>query len=248
MKTLLVIPCLRERDRLPAFLPGLLAALQEVPAEVLVVDDGSSETEQAWLKSYIEELRPLWPALLPPLLCPNNSGKGGAVYAGWASAAPTHTQLGFVDADGAIPPTEAARLCRLALASPNDALYAVRTGTAGTRVQRHPARALAGSFFRLLVKILFRFPLPETQCGCKILPAAAWRACAAQLAERRFCFDVELTWHLLRQGTAIQPVPVHWSEIAGGQLRAASVLAMIRSLIRLRRHLGPWQRPAPPFP
>ncbi len=243
MKILLVIPCLRERERLPAFLPGLLAALATVPAEVLVVDDGSGPAEQAWLSSYIASLRPTWPALLPPLLGPRNLGKGGAVYAGWA-AAPHHTHLGFIDADGAIPPTEAARLCALAPQFPDSALYAVRTGTANTQVRRHPARALAGSFFRLLVTALFRFPLPETQCGCKILPAAAWRACAPHLREQRFCFDIELTWHLLHQGTPIQPVPVNWSEIAGGQLRAASVLAMIRSLIQLRRHLGPWQRPA----
>ena len=116
----------------------------------------------------------------------------------------------------------------------------MRTGTEDTTVQRHPARALAGRFFRGLVQFLFRFPIPETQCGCKIVPGDAWRSCASRLTERRFCFDVELTWHLLHQGTEIHPVPVDWVEIPGGQLRATSVLAMIRSLVRLRRQLGAW--------
>ena len=162
---------------------------------------------------------------------------------GWAQANPGHTQLGFVDADGAIPPGEVARLCALVSPQADLALYAVRTGTEGTRVQRHPARALAGWFFRILVKGLFRFPIPETQCGCKLVPASAWRAHAGKLTERSFCFDVDLTWHLLRNGTRIRAVPVNWQEIPGGQLRAGSVLAMVRSLVKLRRQLGPW-RPA----
>jgi hypothetical protein len=43
VRTLLVIPCLRERGRLPQFLPGLLSALRSAGAavDVLMVDDGS---------------------------------------------------------------------------------------------------------------------------------------------------------------------------------------------------------------
>jgi dolichol-phosphate mannosyltransferase len=244
VKILLVIPCLRERARLPQFLPELLTALREASAvvDVLVVDDGSGPEEQAWLSEYVTGLGPSWPNLLPPLLRVTNTGKGGAVYGGWEQAAAEHSHVGFVDADGAIPPEETARLCVLAGRTPTRAIYAVRTGTDDTIVQRHPARALAGKFFRWLVQFLFRFPLPETQCGCKILPLPAWRASAEALTERRFCFDVDLTWHLLRSGATIRAVPVNWSEIAGGQLRASSVLAMIASLIRLRHRLGSWQR------
>lgn len=244
VKTLLVIPCLRERARLPLFLPGLLEALFErAPGtDVLVVDDGSGPEEQVWLADYVKSLQAAHPALLPPLLMTENVGKGGAVYAGWAKAEAVHSLLGFVDADGAVPPGEVARLCALVPLQPDHALYAVRTGKEDTRVKRHPARAVAGLFFRLLVKALFRFPIPETQCGCKLVPAAAWREVEAKLTERRFCFDVELTWQLLHQGTPIRAVPVNWQEIAGGQLRAASVLAMVRSLVKLRGQLGPWRR------
>lgn len=245
VKTLLIIPCLRERARLPLFLPGLLEALSmgEGKTEVMIVDDGSGPEEQGWLSEYVAELQAAHPGLLAPLLLHANAGKGGAVYAGWAKAAPEHTHLGFVDADGAIPPTEVARLCELLPRQPDHALYAVRTGAEGTQVRRNPARGLAGQFFRLLVKTLFRFPIPETQCGCKFVPTAAFASLAPKLTERRFCFDVDLTWHLLHLGTPIRPVPVSWTEIAGGQLRASSVLAMVRSLVQLRKTLGPWRGP-----
>lgn len=252
VKTLLVIPCLRERARLPTFLPPLLAALEETApgvVDVLIVDDGSGPAEQEWLRDYIKERQATCPALRAPLLLSENTGKGGAVYAGWATATATATageaggysHVGFVDADGAIPPEETARLCALATHSPTRTIYAVRTGTEDTVVQRDPGRRLAGQMFRLLVKGLFHFPVPETQCGCKILPLDAWQSCAPLLREKRFCFDVELTWHLLHQGTEIHPVPVNWREIPGGQLRAGSVFSMIRSLVRLRLRLGPWQ-------
>lgn len=247
VKTLLVIPCLRERARLPLFLPDLLRALaaRGGGVDVMIVDDGSGLEEQEWLAAFISELQGVHPGLLPPLLLAENVGKGGAVYAGWAQAQEGHNQLGFVDADGAVPPAEVARLCALVPQDPDQALYAVRTGAQGTQVERHPARAVAGQFFRLLVKMLFRFPIPETQCGCKFVPARAWRNLGSTLTEKRFCFDVDLTWHLLHQRTSIRTVPVNWQEIPGGQLRAGSVLAMVRSLVKLRGQLGSWQRNKP---
>ena len=83
--------------------------------------------------------------------------------------------------------------------------------------------------------------MPDTQCGFKLVPAAAFQAIRGQLKEERFTFDVELTWHLLHHGTKIRPVPIDWTESPGSRLRAASVLAMYRSLRTLRRKLGDWR-------
>lgn len=243
MKLLLVIPCLRERARLPDFLPGLLHALQPLgPAvEVLAVDDGSGASEQAWLRDYCEEMRHAFPGLRSALPLPDNVGKGGAVYAGWSAAGEEVTHLAFADADGAIPPREVARLISLVQNSPPCACFGIRTGDDGTRVERTLGRKIAGMVFRGIVKALFRFPLPDTQCGFKIVPATAWRACREDLREKRFCFDVDLTWHLLHQGTPLRTVPIDWSERPGSRLRAGSLWAMVSSLWLLRKRLGAWR-------
>ena len=241
-RILLVIPCFNERARLPGFLPALLAALQGSEVTVRVVDDGSCSAQQQWLRDYITALRPAWPYLDAPRINPENQGKGGAIYSGWDR--PDGAELlAFADADGAVPAEEVARLLNAAAAQPQHAYFAVRTGENGTRVSRALHRRIAGGVFRRLVRRLFQFPVPDTQCGCKIIPAAAFAAFCDQLAERRYTFDVELTWHLLRAGTNIVPVPVHWSERPGSHLRAASVLAMFRSLRELRRRLGDWRQP-----
>lgn len=241
-RVLLIIPCFRERDRLPTFLPALCEALSAVPGvRVRVVDDGSGAEQQAWLQEYVDRLRGQFPHLEPAQLNPANRGKGGAIYSGWEQPGPADL-LGFVDADGAVPAREVVRL--LHMADNESALYAVRTGQDGTTVRRALHRRIAGSVFRKLVRRLFAFPLPDTQCGFKLIPAAAFHTLRPQLKEERFTFDVELTWHLLHHGTPIRHIPIDWTESPGSRLRPGSVLTMHRSLRALRAHLGDWRKPA----
>ena len=238
--TLLVIPCYSERERLPWFLPEMCEAVKVVPGvRIRVVDDGSPPDQQAWLAAYVDGLREEYPHLDPAQLNPQNLGKGGAVYSGWDR--PDGAELlAFADADGAVPATEIVRLLHLAGGQPEKAHYAVRTGGSGTRVIRRVHRRIAGAVFRWLVRGLFRFPLPDTQCGFKAIPEKPFTAIRPLLQELRFTFDVELTWHLLRGGVAIEAVPINWTESPGSRLGPGSAWAMFRSLRSLRRRLGDW--------
>ena len=239
--TLLVIPCYCERERLPRFLPGLCEALRdEAGLRIRVVDDGSSPDQQAWLVEYVNRLRVEFPLLDAAQLNPVNLGKGGAIYSGWDHPMGA-VALAFADADGAVPAEEIARLLCQSGGSPDKALYAVRTGTSGTRVIRRLHRRLAGAVFRWLVRRLFGFPVPDTQCGFKVIPAPPFAAFRPALQEMRFTFDVELTWHLLRRGVAIAAVPINWTESPGSRLGAGSAWTMFQSLRALRHRLGTWR-------
>lgn len=235
--TLLVVPCFRERDRLPSFLPALCNALTAsgLPVRVRVVDDGSGAEQQAWLENYVRELQSQYPLLDAAQLNPANAGKGGAVYSGWRKAEGAD-RLAFVDADGAIPPDEVVRLLSIPAAA-TEAVYAVRTGENDTVVERTLARGIAGKVFRFLVRRMFRFPVPDTQCGFKIVPAAAWQGISAALRETRFCFDVEMTARLLAAGITIHSVPISWRESPGSRLGAGSAWNMFQSLRQLRKTL-----------
>jgi len=239
-RLLLVIPCYHESGRLPGFLPGLCAALTEagLPVAVQVCDDGSGAEEVARLSALVESLRPDFPLLRPLAAHPENMGKGGAVYAGW-DLATTEEFVGFLDADGAVSAAETTRLAGVALnpAQADAATIAVRVRGAGHRVRRTPIRLVTGLVFRGLVRLLFGLPVPDTQCGCKIVPTAAWRALRGSLLETRFCFDVELLCHLLRGGTRLHAVPIDWEESPGSRIRPSTVTEMFVSLLRLRRRL-----------
>jgi len=240
--TLLVVPCYRERERLPQFLPDLCRALGDrTGLRIRAVDDGSGPEQQAWLAGYVEGLRREFPLLEPAQLNAENVGKGGAVYSGWDLPDGADC-LAFVDADGAVPAAEVSRLLTIASGLPDKAVFAVRTSEHGTTVARQFHRRLAGLAFRRLVRGLFHFPVQDTQCGFKLVPASAFAAIRPALREMRFTFDVELTWHLLHREVEIETVPVNWTERPGSHLRAASVWAMYRSLRALRRRLGDWRR------
>jgi dolichyl-phosphate beta-glucosyltransferase len=240
-RILLVIPAYRERDRLPRFLPRLCECLtrSRLEVEVRIVDDGSGDDQTNWLKQAVEDLSRRFPLLLPPLLLPKNGGKGQAVYEGWQQNTNQAPWLAFVDADGAVSAEELARVLAIATDSPptTTAVYAVRTGQAHTLVKRDWRRKLSGWCFRLLVQKLFHFPVPDTQCGCKAVRSDAFQRIHNNLPERRFCFDVELTHHLLAQGGKIDCVPINWTESPGSRLGLKSVFLMATSLLRLKRQL-----------
>jgi glycosyltransferase involved in cell wall biosynthesis len=209
----------------------------KLPVQILVVDDGSGAEQQAWLRLYVEDLGRRFPILKPAQCNIGNLGKGGAIYSGWRQAGLKFQSLAFVDADGAIAPEEVVRLLRMTSEQPESALWAVRTGTERTIVRRIWKRQLSGTVFRFLVRRLFHFPVPDTQCGFKVIPQPAFLAIETILQESAFCFDIELTYRLLEIGTKIKPVPINWEESPGTRLGPHSVWAMFRSLVSLRRRL-----------
>jgi dolichyl-phosphate beta-glucosyltransferase len=240
----LIIPCFRESRRLPEFLPGLCRELEAsaLPVEIWPVDDGSGEPETSALIAALEPIRAQFARVRPVLVLPQNQGKGGAVYAGWDAAlsgAEAPRWVAFIDADGAVPAAEAVRLLEFALTQAHGAaLLAQRLpGVAGRAVTRTRLRRFTGQAFRALVRGLFDLPVADTQCGLKIVPAAAYQAIRPWLAERRFAFDVELTVRLAEFGTQLIGAPISWSESPGTTLRARSAWEMLISLLRVRWRL-----------
>lgn len=244
----LVIPAYREAGRLPPFLEVLGSAIEEAGLaerlRVVVVDDGSPPDESRAMDAAVGRLRANHRFIAPMRREPHNLGKGGTVYAGWDHEDAGARWLGFVDADGAASAAETVRLLGQVLAIPGGrdplpAVYAVRYPAPENQVRRSALRGLLGRVFSLITFVLFRFPLRDTQCGLKFVPAAAYRAIRPKLTEMRFCFDIELTHRLLESGTPVRTVPISWHESPGSKLSPGSAVRMFRSLLRLRRDLPP---------
>ena len=235
--TLLVIPAFNESRRLPQFLEELAKVLDSPTlrerVSVVVVDDGSKADESEKMAGACEK----WKAQI--LVLEENVGKGGAVYAGWDQAAEDVVTLAFVDADGAVPAKEVARLMKLYLAPAGPgragaALYAVRQQEDTAKVKRTPLRRALGGVFRRIVRVLFRLPVPDTQCGFKIVPRSAYEQVKPSLQERKFIFDVELTLRLVEAAIPLRHQPVAWRESPGTTLRISSAVHMLWDLIALR--------------
>jgi dolichyl-phosphate beta-glucosyltransferase len=243
-RVLLVIPCFKERRRLPGFLDTLCPAIEAsgLPIDLLAVDDGSGKEESQFLNELITRQRERWAFVRPALLLERNRGKGGAVYCGWDHAQDSNRWLAFVDADGAISASEIIRVLKQVTrgttsGGEQQSWFGVRTGAEGTKVDRTPLRKVTGRVFALMVRILFGMPVPDTQCGFKIVPRNWFRTCRKNLIEERFCFDIEMTYWLQRHGVSITSIPISWKETAGSHLGLNHVLQMFGSVLVLRRRL-----------
>lgn len=221
MKLHLVVPCYRESSRIGKFLPGLCEEMQRVGnVEIQVVEDGSGDEEQIKMRQIVADLSLQFSCLSQPLMLKDNLGKGGAIYAGWSNVR-NAGWLGFVDADGACPAVEVARLVKLARSSEfhGVALFASRVKMLGYTVERLFKRHLLGRVYATLVSEVLDIPVYDSQCGLKLVPRAAYEKVATSLQVMGFAFDVELLVALRDSGCEVREVPINWREIPGGKVR-----------------------------
>lgn len=236
----LIVPAFREAGRLPPFLAELRGQLAAAAytTEILVVDDGSPAAEQQALLAAVRAGTSGSCTVRAPLLLPRNTRKGGAIVAGWRAAG--GRWRAFVDADGAVPAAEVRRVLGAVVARGDAAVatFAVRRRRGAQPVHRRRSRIVAGWLFARLAAVVAGVRVNDTQCGFKIVPAAAWDRIEARIAGSGFCFDVELLGALHRAGVRIEEEPIAWRERSGGHVRLwRDGGGMLRELWRLRRRL-----------
>ncbi|MGC3992503.1 MAG: glycosyltransferase [Chthoniobacteraceae bacterium] len=237
----IVIPAYRESERLPGFLRSVCRTLSASSYRyaILVVDDGSGPEEQARLSEVVAGLQKETPGLLPPLLLPENHGKGYAIREGW-NRGTGYNWLAFVDADGATSAGELLRLCELAqLAEPHGAVFASRIKMLGRTVTRSASRHVLGRVFATLVGMAICPAIYDSQCGCKIIPGRAWPLISGEMQEEGFAFDVELLGLLLKRGVPVREEPVNWFDQPGSRVHPIrDSIRMAKAVRRIRKRLG----------
>ncbi|MEK7404446.1 MAG: dolichyl-phosphate beta-glucosyltransferase [Acidobacteriota bacterium] len=228
----IVIPAYNEEQRLPATLSSVLAYLsgrQWSSVEVLVVDDGSSDSTAACVEEYRRshsEVR--------LLRNPGNRGKGYSVRHGMLEA--RGDWILFSDADLSAPIEELDKL--LAAARAGSALVAIGSRALDRSliaVHQSAFREWAGRIFNLLMRLLVGLSFWDTQCGFKLFEARAAREVFGRQRIERFGFDVEALYLARKLGFKTVEVPVRWSHAEGTRvsMRRDSV-AMFLDLLRVR--------------
>ena len=243
-KILLVIPAFRESLRLPLYLEALASAVKLChPAiDIMVVDDGSGDSEQKHLIKIIRSLRDSHSFILEPLLLPKNLGKGGAILAGWDMGLDKYDYLGFVDADGAIPSSEVLTLAnQMISSSPTRSLFGSRIKMLGRRIERGWSRHFSGRVFAFLVGLLIESEIYDSQCGLKFVPTDHFRDIRSFLKGRRFAFDVELTAALRKASHPIEEAPINWSDVPGSKVSLfRDTFRMLSDTLQIRKEMKQW--------
>jgi dolichyl-phosphate beta-glucosyltransferase len=241
----IIIPAYNEERRLPNTIERIAAYLTKraFHAEVIVVDDGSSDATVELVKKYQER----YPALR---LVPNgtNRGKGFSVRHGVLEARGEIAL--FTDADLSTPIEEADKL----LAAIEERGY---DGSIGSRavdrslieVHQSMIREQAGKLFNRLVRWTMGIEFSDTQCGFKAFRTEPARIIFDQQRIEGFGFDPEILFLAKRNGLRVAEVPVRWSHDEGTKVNVASDgIQMFLDLLVIRwnaiRGLYPRVRPA----
>ena len=214
----IIIPAFNEERRLPKTLDRVVAYLQTNPdrAEVIVVDDGSTDATARIVREYSQK----YPALR---LVSNggNRGKGFSVRHGMLEACGDIAL--FSDADLSTPIEEAGKL----LAAVRDQGYDAAIGSRAVdrsliEVHQSPIREQAGICFNRMVRWIMGIDFSDTQCGFKAFRRERSRIIFEQQRVERFGFDPEVLFLAKRNGLRVAEVPVRWSHDSATKVNVLS--------------------------
>lgn len=201
----IIIPAFNEEKRLGRTLEQVLSCVRQRgwDAEVLVVDDGSSdatvEVVQGWRLTHPE---------LFLIENPSNCGKGFSVRNGLLQASGKIVM--FTDADLSAP-IEEAELLFSAIDNGADVAIGSRWLDQAKQTRHQPLyRRFFGRCYNWLTRTVMGLPYKDTQCGFKAFRREAAQSIFRLQTIERWGFDPEILFIAQKLGFHIVEVPVTW--------------------------------------
>ena len=236
----IIIPAYNEDSRLPGTLARIASYLASLPlqAEVLVVDDGSSDRTAEVAQSFADRL----PGLRV-LSNGVNRGKGYSVRHGMLEA---HGRVVlFTDADLSAPIEEADKLFAALEQGMDIAIGSRALNRSLITTHESKFREFAGIIFNKIVRLILWLPFVDTQCGFKVFQRERCRIIFEQQRIERFGFDPELLYLARHHGLHTAEIPVRWGHSPAtkiNMLRDSLQMFMDVFIIRLNALLGRYPR------
>ena len=209
---------------------------QRLDAEILVVDDGSSDPTAATAQKALRGKR--------GRVCSygENRGKGYAVRQGIEQA--TGRWVLMSDVDLAAPIEEYRRLAETMRDRDVDLVIGSRR-VDGATFEQTPLRKFSSAVFNRVVRASTGVPVQDSQCGFKLLDRERLLPVVRMLRTDGFAFDVEMLFLAHRLGLRFAEVPVHWESAEGSHVRLLRDPArMVLDIARIRWNFrqGRYQR------
>jgi glycosyltransferase involved in cell wall biosynthesis len=233
MKVSIVIPAFNEVQTIAEVLRRIAAA--DVDAEIVVIDDGSTDGTRDVLQSRHG---------VTVIFHERNAGKGAAIRTGLGYV--TGEVVIIQDADLEYSPQDYPALLAPILAGHADVVY-------GSRFLSGPHRVLffwhsvANSLLTLLSNMLSDLNLTDMETGFKVFRTSVLKG--INLQADRFGFEPEITAKISRQKCRIYEVPISYhgrDYAAGKKITWRDGVAALHHIVRF--NLFPRQRPKPPVP
>jgi len=228
----IVIPAFNESARIEQTLGRVMECVEarSWDAEVLVVDDGSSDGTAEIVERWMQRF-----ARLHLVRNPGNRGKGYSVRNGLLQAAGDVVM--FTDADLSAPMEEAERLMAAIEDGADVAIGSRWLDRTRQTIHQPLYRRFFGRCFNRLTRTVMGLPFRDTQCGFK-----AFRRSAAQIVFRlqrieRWGFDPEILFIARKLRYRIREVPVTWGHDERSRISyLKDGVKMLEELAHIRRN------------
>jgi glycosyltransferase involved in cell wall biosynthesis len=214
MKISLIIPAYNEARRIESTLDGCTDNTAET------VSGYSKNKENIKILEYDEKL-----------------GKGGGLRKGLMAA--SGDIIGFTDADNSTEVKEFIRLIKALEGA--DIVVGQRYG--GLNFNNIPlVRRVFSRGFNILVRLLFRLGIRDTQCGAKVFRKEVVKVVLSHLIILNFAFDVNFLYSAKKLGFKIKAEDIVWEHSEGSKIKLFDVTKeMFSSLIKLRLFYSPFR-------
>jgi glycosyltransferase involved in cell wall biosynthesis len=228
MRLSVIIPCYNERDTAAEIVKRVQASAPE--AEILVVDDGSTDGTQAILHGL--DAQRGGQSRLRVFFHEKNKGKGAAIHTGITAA--SGDILLIQDADLEYDPRDDPALLRPIEEGRADVVYGSRF-LGGPRKTMMFWHMVANLMLTFMTNVLYDTILSDMETGYKVFKAEVIKG--IPLRARRFDFEPEVTAKILKRRHRIYEVPISFDprEYAQGKkIGLPDAFAAVWTLIKYR--------------
>lgn len=219
-------PCYNDEATIASMVQLAFVTIDKVgvDGEVIVIDDGSTDSSPHVLKELLDEH-----PRLRVVTHEHNRGYGGALLSGFAAA--TKQWVFYTDGDAQFDPAELELL--VARAGPEiDVVQGYKLSRADNL-----ARRIIGRVYHRFVAFAFRLEIRDTDCDFRLIRKAALDRVTLKHSSGVIC--VELVRKLQDSGARFVEVPIHHYPRLHGQSQFFRLSAVVRSLWDLA---GLWVR------
>jgi glycosyltransferase involved in cell wall biosynthesis len=201
----IVIPAYNESARIEGTLERVLWCIQKRnwDAEVLVIDDGSTDETPAIVQRWMQKYE-----RLHLVKNPGNRGKGYSVRNGLLQSAGDIVM--FTDADLSSPMEEAERLFAAIKDGADVAIGSRWLDKQKQTVHQPLYRRFFGRCFNRVTRLVIGLPFKDTQCGFKAFKREAAQTIFRLQTIERWGFDPEILFIARKLKYKIVEVPVTW--------------------------------------
>src|SRR4030043_1584468 len=206
---------------------------QKIPYEIIVVDDGSTDSTYAVVTDLIKDIPYRKVIHYSP-----NKGKGHALRTGVLASKGEIILLS--DADLSTPIEEFSKLLPLIHNDKCDIAIGSRALALSEIVKKQPwGGESMGKFFNKLVKVLVMEDFKDTQCGFKVFRGDIARSLFKEAQIDRFAYVVEFLAIVQKKGGKIVEAPVRGTNSPESKVDPVKdSLQMFGDLLKIRMTIG----------